>query len=186
MHILFTPVTDDGRLNQKEWFSNPASLREMHDDFRNDMIDKGYDISLERKPRRKHMSEAEYKAFKKSEEKQEELQDWQKDLNQQKSALIKRENALLSLEDDLKVKEHALDVREAQIGKLVAQAEKYSLEAKETLKMANTSSEGYLKYQSQWMKAHGYTDACLNDYYDKIDSQYPDIQNNGLGDGYSL
>lgn len=186
LHILFTPVTSDGRLNQKEWFSDPVTLRSMHDDFRKHMIDKGFDISLERKPRRKHMSEKEYKAFKQSEEKQEELQDWQKDLKQQKDSIIKRENAVLSHEEDLKVKEHALDVKKAHISELEAQAEKYVLETKETLKKANISFEDYLKYQSQWMKKKGYSEECLKDYFAKIDSQYPNISQLPKNDDFSL
>lgn len=173
MHMLFTPVTSDGRLNQKEWFSDPASLRAMHDDFRSHMINRGYNISLERKPRRKHMSEQEYKAFKSSEEKLELLQNQQNDLNQYKNDLVKHRDALLSREKALQDKEYALNDREANISQLEAQAEKYVLETEKALKRANSSLEPYLKYQNQWMRTHGYSEACLNDYYAEIDSQSP-------------
>lgn len=83
-------------------------------------------------------------------------------------------------------KQKELDKREAHISDLEAQAEKYVLETEKRLKMANTSSEGYLKYQNQWMKTHGYTEACLNDYYAKIDSQYPNVSTRALNDDYSL
>lgn len=66
MHLLFTPVTEDGRLSQKEWFSSPESLREMHRELREHMRGLGYDIDMEnRKPGKyaKRMPEGEYRSF---------------------------------------------------------------------------------------------------------------------------
>lgn len=64
LHLGFCPVTDDGRLSQKDWFSSPAALRQMHDDFRAAMASKGYDIDqARRKPGKyaRRMNEQEYK-----------------------------------------------------------------------------------------------------------------------------
>jgi hypothetical protein len=83
-------------------------------------------------------------------------------------------------------KQKELDDREAHIRELEAKAEKYALNAKEALKTSNTSSEGYLKYQNQWMKKNGYSEACLKDYSDYIDSQYPNVSTRALNDDYSL
>lgn len=63
MHVLFTPVTEDGRLSQKDWFKSPSSLRAMHDNFRKYMIDKGYDIDTTRKPAKERLSEDDYKTY---------------------------------------------------------------------------------------------------------------------------
>lgn len=64
LHVLVCPVTDDGRLSQKDWFRSPSALRAMHQDFRQYMADQGYDIAFERKKPGKYarrMSEGEYK-----------------------------------------------------------------------------------------------------------------------------
>lgn len=63
LHILFTPVTKDGRLSQKDWFKDPKSLKDMHESFRDFMEEKGYPIERSRQPKRKHMSEQEYKTY---------------------------------------------------------------------------------------------------------------------------
>lgn len=79
----FCPVTADGRLAQKDWFPNPADLRKKHDDFRQHMIDAGYDIAKERKKPGKHakrMSVEEYKDFAR-------LQDERRDVEQQQEQL---------------------------------------------------------------------------------------------------
>jgi uncharacterized protein YhaN len=63
VHVIFTPVTEDGRLSQKDWFRGPKQLREMHDDFREHMAAEGYDVSFGRSERsREHLSSAEFQA----------------------------------------------------------------------------------------------------------------------------
>lgn len=64
VHVVFVPVTDDGRLSQKDWFENRLTLKQMHTDFRNHMIAEGYDIDLTRKPVRDHMNDNDYRDFK--------------------------------------------------------------------------------------------------------------------------
>lgn len=73
LHILFTPVTTDGRLSQKDWFKDPKSLHSMHEDFREYMIQKGYDIERQKQPKRKHLSDRDYKVFRQAEDKIAEL-----------------------------------------------------------------------------------------------------------------
>lgn len=94
MHILFTPVTDDGRLSQKDWFPDPVSLRKMHEDLRQYMEQEGYDINHDRQPKRKHMSVTEYKAFREAKDKAQELQDWELDLKQRTTRINDKEASL--------------------------------------------------------------------------------------------
>lgn len=67
LHLGFVPVTEDGRLSQKDWFKSPAELRAMHDDLRQHMRAEGYDVELGRKKGTKHakrLTEAEYRDHK--------------------------------------------------------------------------------------------------------------------------
>lgn len=49
LHVAFMPMTDDGRLSQKDFFPNPLALKQMHQSFRSYMVDKGWEIELENK-----------------------------------------------------------------------------------------------------------------------------------------
>lgn len=68
MSVLFTPVTNDGRLSQKDFFKNPTELRGMHDRFRAHMTGLGYDINPERQPAKKRLNESEFRTFKAQED----------------------------------------------------------------------------------------------------------------------
>lgn len=48
-HISFMPMTDDGRMSQKDFFRGPGSLREQHKRFREHMNNLGWDFDLENK-----------------------------------------------------------------------------------------------------------------------------------------
>lgn len=85
LHIGFCPVTSDGRLAQKDWFSGPTRLREMHNEFRQHMAAAGYDVDMQRRKPGKHarrMSVDEYKDFAR-------LQDERQDVEQQREDLDK-------------------------------------------------------------------------------------------------
>lgn len=75
LHIAFCPVTEDGRLSQKDWFDKPSTLAKMHKEFREHMIDRGYDVDMENKPKRKRMSDKDYRDYKELEKANEELDD---------------------------------------------------------------------------------------------------------------
>lgn len=49
MHVPIIPMTEDGRISQTEFFKGPNDLRRMHKEFREHMIDKGWDFDLENK-----------------------------------------------------------------------------------------------------------------------------------------
>ena len=114
MHLLFTPVTEDGRLSQKDWFPNPEALRKMHRDLREFMAEKGYDIEMDnRKPGKfaKRMKEREYRDFKELETAKSRLQfrikanfDRQMELDRREEELNARETRLKAQEEDLEEK----------------------------------------------------------------------------------
>lgn len=75
IHVMFCPVTPEGKLEQTYFFQKPKDLREMHDRLRQHMIDNGYDIDMMRKPKRKRLNENEYRDYKGLEQANEEFND---------------------------------------------------------------------------------------------------------------
>lgn len=121
LHIGICPVTEDGRLSQKDWFPGPAALREMHQDFRQHMASEGYDIEMRnKKPGKyaKRMSVQEYKDFcdlqteaRKIDVQQGQLSRWAKQLHEQQAEQQKREKAL----QDLEKREQQVQQREQEV-----------------------------------------------------------------------
>lgn len=106
LHIGFCPVTDDGRLSQKDWFSGPSRLREMHNEFRGHMVAAGYDIDMGRRKPGKHakrMSVDEYKDFAR-------LQDERRDVEQQREQLTADQEQLHA--DRLNARHEAQRIRQ--------------------------------------------------------------------------
>ena len=132
LHMGFCPVTEDGRLSQKDWFSSPARLREMHQDFREFMRDKGYDIELERKKPGKHakrLPEAEYRDY--------------AELERQRRELADREAQLAERERE--ARERAAEaVRRAQEAREATQEAKEAGEALRAAEEAYKAAEGRL------------------------------------------
>ena len=48
-HFMIMPMTEDGRVSQTEFFKGPKDLARMHKDYRQHMIEKGWDFDLENK-----------------------------------------------------------------------------------------------------------------------------------------
>lgn len=125
LHVGICPVTEDGRLSQKDWFSSPAALRQMHDDFRQHMTDAGYEIEMQRKKPGKHarrMSVEEYKDFcdlqteaRKIDVQQGQLSRWAERLHEEQADLQEREKMLRDLEDrERKVQQREQDVEQRE------------------------------------------------------------------------
>lgn len=105
IHVLVTPVTSDGRLSQKDWYSGPAALRQMHDGLREHMQKAGFDIEMRRKKPGKHakrLSEGEYKDY--------------AELEKQRAAVAAREQAVREQEEQLRVRNRLLIDRETEVG----------------------------------------------------------------------
>lgn len=144
MHVLFCPVTDDGRLSQKDWFTNPTALKQMHQDFRQYMTDKGYDIDMQnRKPNKyaNRLSVEEYKELAR-------MQDDKKAFEAEKRAFAKEKKAVSEKEKRLNAREVRISEREthleARIGnfdswwdKVTQTAEKNAKNASEAIERAN-------------------------------------------------
>lgn len=125
IHVMFTPVTEDGRLSQKDWFTGPDALRKMHESLRSHMNDCGYDVDMKnRKPGKhaKRMSVNEYKDYKDLENERKRLADEnerliEKDdfLVKQSKELFKREDAVFEKQDKLRFREEKLVERESKL-----------------------------------------------------------------------
>lgn len=156
LHIGFCPVTEDGRLSQKDWFSGPAQLRKMHQDLRQHMTDAGYDIDMEnRKPGKhaKRMSVQEYKDFqdlqteaRKIDTQQGQLDRWagrlheeQADLQEQRRQLDEERKAVEAREKAVEARERLLEAKEA---KLSTEAQKAAEEAVEAVIAGRVKSDG--------------------------------------------
>lgn len=133
LHIGLVPVTADGRLSQKDFFANPTALRKMHEDLRNYMTARGYDIKLDNKKEKKYvqrLNEADYRALKqeqaeakanleKSEKSAKRAREMEYEAYSEKLELEKRERELderehtLS-EHELSLKKRAKDIRERE------------------------------------------------------------------------
>lgn len=83
---------------------------------------------------------------------------------------------------DMKRLESRISQNKAQIEEQTEKLKEITLKTKEALKEANSSSEGYLKYQNDYFRTNypHLHQKCLDTYMAKIDSQYPSFTNNGL------
>lgn len=121
MHLMFTPVTADGRLSQKDFFdgyigdSNVHVMTQMHADFRQHMIDRGYEIEKENQPStkaRKHLSDEDYKTFAELKRQNKILDGDRKRVNEREKRVRERERALDARESDLNEREGKVTLRE--------------------------------------------------------------------------
>lgn len=63
MQVLFTPVTDDGRLSQKDFFKGPSDLQRQHKQHREALAASGYEVEFKVSKRSKErLSSEEYAA----------------------------------------------------------------------------------------------------------------------------
>lgn len=147
LHIALCPVTEDGRLSQKDWFSGPAALRKMHQDLRQWMTDAGYEIEMQnRKPGKyaKRMSVEEYKDYqdlqteaRRIDTQQGQLSRWAERLHEEQDELRKEQAEVLKQRMDIEARERAVEGRERllrkQEAKLSAEARKAAEEAVEAV-----------------------------------------------------
>jgi len=62
LHVGVCPMTEDGRLSQKDFFKGPRHLATMHKKFRKYMNERGWDFEVENKHEdTKHYSDSDYK-----------------------------------------------------------------------------------------------------------------------------
>lgn len=136
VHGAIMPMTEDGRLSQKDFFKGPKQLKQMHQDLRKFMNDKGWDFDLNNKyESSRHYELDEYKKNGTAiEAARQKITD---DVRLGKKQLEKREKALEARESDfeevltikykskedslrrqetaLKARENALKVKEQEL-----------------------------------------------------------------------
>lgn len=141
LHLLFTPVTDDGRLSQKDWFTSPKSLADMHNSLREHMSNAGYDIEMSRKKTTKQvkrLTETEYRDYKELEEKALSVKNDSYMLERKSKRLNKKEVSLNARESDLKAREEALASQLTELQAMQEEAFKMQSDASERLSECNT------------------------------------------------
>ncbi|WP_285364833.1 plasmid recombination protein [Microbacterium sp. LMC-P-041] len=63
LQVLMTPVTDDGRLSQKDFFKGPHDLKRQHRELREAVAASGYDVEYRVTERsREHLSSSDFQA----------------------------------------------------------------------------------------------------------------------------
>lgn len=125
IQVLMTPVTDDGRLSQKDFFPNGANMSKMHQDLRKHLKAHGYDAEMSVTRRSKdRLSSREYarRADKATSLEKRADREWER--------IRAADKAVLAARRDVTARELALTGREAAL-----EAQKSDLEArKESLK----------------------------------------------------
>lgn len=110
LHAAVVPITEDGRLSQKDFFRGPADLRRQHKELRAVMAEAGYDVEHRVTERsREHLSSSEFqrradwlrdttgeleKEREASEYMRRNLAAWVSDLDDRESAVLEREREL--------------------------------------------------------------------------------------------
>lgn len=127
IHLCFVPVTADGRLNQKEYFSNPASLKALHKRFKEHMQLLGYDIEKSVRKANKHVrriTEEEYRTLEEVEDKIEELNRRQKLLNDMFVKNKLREQELAFKEKNISLREENIDAKRKAVESVLEDAKR--------------------------------------------------------------
>lgn len=127
LHLLMTPVTEDGRLSQKDFINSPK-LKQLHKDFRNELRDMGYDIDMHIKTpaNAKRLSERDYKALQREQEELQQLEAEKRTLEAQKREFeahrASQEQAFIEAEIEQNEREYTigsislmLDERESEL-----------------------------------------------------------------------
>lgn len=110
LQVLMTPVTEDGRLSQKDFFRGPRDLMRQHKELRAHMDAAGYDVELRVTERSKeHLSSSEFQA------KANRLREVVADVEDEKAAYETFRRSLTNREANLDVRESGLAAREQKL-----------------------------------------------------------------------
>lgn len=153
LHLLFTPVTDDGRLSQKDWFTSPKSLADMHNSLREHMSNAGYDIEMSRKKTSKQvkrLTETEYRDYKELEEKALNVKNDSYMLERKSKRLNRLEASLKARESDLNAREEALALQEAELQAKQEKCDTKHFEALQAISECKVLADA-MKDKDEWM-----------------------------------
>lgn len=103
VHFMVMPMTQDGRMSQKDFFKGPSDLKRQHREFRESLNSKGWSFEMENKYKNVDgISLPKYKANAKEIEEMRQSQD--KELNELLDNPDIRNEALKSVKDELHAK----------------------------------------------------------------------------------
>ena len=126
LQLLITPVTDDGRLSQRDFFKGPGDIKRQHMEYRQKLQSVGYDVDFSVSDRSKeHLSANDYKARKYNEELKalEQMRDVQVSVwDARKGELDARESSINEREGLLAKRERSVNAREAELKEREAKA----------------------------------------------------------------
>lgn len=141
MHILFTPVTADNRLSQKDFFDK-KKLKEAHKEMREELRSKGYDIDMGRRTPKgaKRMTEEEYKAFKDAAKKAKELAEKEQQLEADRQHNLRLQQQVRQMASEASEKISEADNREQRLEAQKAEFEAYRASESQRLEEENQHS----------------------------------------------
>jgi len=129
LQVMVTPVTEDGRLSQKDFFKGPSDLKRQHKELRDAVAAAGYDVEYRVTERsREHLSSSEFQA--KSDRLRDEVRQVGSDHNM---------NELLKVR--LRKRASTLDDQEALIIEREREAELLNAKAEQALRDAQVAAE---------------------------------------------
>lgn len=171
LHALLVPVTNDGRLSQKD-FIDKKKLIVAHKEMREELRSKGYDIDLERRTPKgaKRLSEKDYKDLKDSEKKLQALNNLEISLKQRKRQQDDKETQL-DIEKDVFERfrasesqrlENSRQLEQQAIDKLHEAEELYNESKELHSKLMNMSDVFVEQYADDYAKELGYTKKSIS------------------------
>lgn len=141
LQVLFTPVTDDGRLSQKDFFKGPGDFKRQRADLNQRLEAEGYDVDHKVSTRSKeHLSSAEFQA--RADRVAERLEDLEGEIGAyetMKQSLVNRGAGLDERSAILDTKAADVAARELAAAQLASQAAAESEAAQRALESARAS-----------------------------------------------
>ncbi|WP_372984724.1 plasmid recombination protein [Microbacterium sp.] len=126
LQVAIIPLTDDGRLSQKDFFKGPSDLKRQHKELRAAMAAAGYDVEYRVTERsREHLSSSEFQ------KKADRMRDAARELEQEREAAESLRRRLRSRDSDLDDRESAVLERERALAARRAAAEQAVQDANE-------------------------------------------------------
>lgn len=139
LQLALTPVTNDGRLSQKDFFKGPSDLKRQHKELREVMASAGYDVEHRVTERsREHLSSSEFQ------KKANWLRDAAREMEDDQSANESMRRSLVSRASDLNDRESAVNERESEAVALrvaALKSEQVALEAQRRAQIARRAAE---------------------------------------------
>lgn len=131
VQVAITPITEDGRLSQKDFFKGPSDLRRQHTELRDAMAAAGYEVEHRVTERsREHLSSSEFQR------KADWLRDAANELEEEREATESLRRRLGSRASNLDDRESAASEKEREMAARKASAELATRDADESQRQA--------------------------------------------------